>query len=49
MIDQIYNMLKDFDPMEQERVLKAVESKLEAARIQKVSSLKVELLKYEKR
>ena len=49
MIEQIYNMLKVVDPMERDRVLEAVNTKLEADRVKNLKAAQVLVMKYEKR
>ena len=49
MIDQIFDMLKDKDPMERDRVIDAVKVKLDTDRKEKLAKAKAEVFKYEKK
>lgn len=49
MIDKIYKLLKDLDPMERDRIMNAASRKLDDDRQSKLDKAKAEVFKFEKK
>ena len=47
MIEQIFNLVKDLEPLEQKRVMSNVSQLIEKDRLEKLSKAKAEVYKYQ--